>query len=57
MNGLETGVTIASGTFTVVNDTSVTATLNIDPTAAAAVLPIGVATPSGNSNTVNFTVN
>jgi hypothetical protein len=57
LNGLETGVTIASGTFTVVNDTTVTATLNIDPTAAAAVLPIGVATPSGNSNTVNFTVN
>jgi len=50
-----TGITVTG--FTVGSDSSVSATLNIIPTAAAATLNIGVATPSGNSNTVSFTVN
>jgi hypothetical protein len=56
VNGaLETGVTVTA--FTPVSDTQVNATLSIAPTAAAATLPIGLVTPNGNSNSVNFTVN
>ena len=50
-----TGVTVTG--FTVGSDNSVSATLNIAPTAAAGTLKIGVATPGGNSNTVVFTIN
>jgi len=49
-----TGITVTGFTA---GATSVSATLNIDPTAAAGTLNIGVTTPSGNSNTVAFTVN
>jgi hypothetical protein len=54
---LETGVTVVPGSFSVTNDTQAQAQLSIAPTAAAATLNIGVATPNGNSNTVGFTVN
>jgi hypothetical protein len=50
-----TGVTVTG--FTAGSDTAVSATLNIDPTAAAGTLQIGVATPAGSSNTVPFTIN
>jgi hypothetical protein len=50
-----TGVTVSG--FTVGSDNTVSATLTIAPTAAAATLQIGVAIPSGNSNTVAFTIN
>jgi hypothetical protein len=49
-----TGVTVTGFSA---SDTAVSATLNIDPTAAAGTYQIGVAIPSGNSNTVAFTIN
>ena len=50
------GVTV-TGFGVSADGTTVTATLNIIPTATAGILNIAVVTPSGNSNTVPFTVN
>jgi hypothetical protein len=57
LTGLGAGVTLASGTFHVVNATTVTATLNVASTATLGAHNIGVATTIGNTNTVTFTVN
>ena len=57
LNGLGGGVSLAAGTFTVVNSTTITATLNITSGATVTIRNIGVATPIGNTNTVPFTVN
>jgi hypothetical protein len=54
LNGLGTGVTASN--FTVVNDTTITATLNIAANAPVGVRNIGVVTPNGNTNTEPFTV-
>ena len=45
LTGLGDGVTAAAGTFTVVNSTTITVTLNL------------VATPIGTTSTLPFTVN
>jgi len=57
LTGLGTGVTVATGTFTVVNSTTITATLNIASTATTGIRNIGVTTPIGTTNTMAFTVN
>jgi hypothetical protein len=55
--GLGTGVTVATGSFVVVNSTTITATLNIASTAPAGVRNIAVTTASnGTSTSVPFTV-
>ena len=51
-----TGVTVAAGSFTVVNDTTITATLNITSTATLSARTIGVALGAVTTNTVTFTV-
>ena len=56
LNGLGGGVTVASGTFSVVNSTTITATLNISATATLATRNLSVTTPGGTSNAVAFTV-
>jgi hypothetical protein len=58
LTGLGGGVTLAAGSFHVVNPTTVTATLNVSSTATIGAHNIGVATSTmGNSNTLPFTVN
>jgi IPT/TIG domain len=50
------GVSVAAGTFNVVNSTTINATLNITAGAAVGGHNISVTTPIGTSNTVTFTV-
>ena len=50
-------MTLAPGTFTVVNSTTITATLNVSSTATTGIRNIGVTTPIGTTNTLPFTVN
>jgi hypothetical protein len=57
LTGLGGGVTAAAGTFTVVNSTTITVTLNITSTATLGIRNIGVTTPIGTTNTLPFTVN
>jgi len=57
LTGLGGGVTLAPGTFTVVNSTTINATLNVLSTATPGIRNIGVTTPIGPSNTLPFTVN
>jgi hypothetical protein len=58
LTGLGAGVTLAPGTFTVVNSTTIAATLNVSTTATVAAHNIGVAdATNGNSNLLPFTVN
>jgi hypothetical protein len=57
LTGLGAGVTLAPGTFTVVNSTTITATLNVSSTATTGIRNIGVTTPIGTTNTLPFTVN
>jgi hypothetical protein len=57
LTGLGGGVTLATGTFTVVNSTTITATLNVASTATIGIHNIGVTTPIGTTNTLPFTVN
>jgi hypothetical protein len=57
LTGLGGGVTLATGTFTVVNSTTINATLNVSSTATTGIRNIGVTTPIGNTNTLAFTVN
>jgi hypothetical protein len=57
LTGLSGGVTAASGTFTVVNSTTITVTLNITSTATTGIRNFGVTTPIGTTNTLPFTVN
>jgi len=56
LTGLNNGLSLASGTFQVVNATTIKATINISGSAATTLRSIGVATPIGNTNTVGFTV-
>jgi hypothetical protein len=57
LTGLGAGVTAAAGTFTVVNSTTITVTLNVSSTATVGVHNIGVTTPIGTTNSLPFTVN
>jgi len=57
LTGTGGGVTVAAGTFTVVNSTTINVTLNVASTATLGVHNLGVASPNGNSNTLPFTVN
>jgi len=57
LTGLGGGVSLAPGTFTVVNSTTITATLNVASTATTGIRNIGVTTPIGTTNTLPFTVN
>jgi len=57
LTGLGGGVTLGPGTFTVVNSTTITATLNVASTATTGIRNIGVTTPIGTTNTLPFTVN
>jgi hypothetical protein len=57
LTGLGNGVSIVAGTFTVVNSTTVTATLSISSTATTGARNIAVTTGIGNTSTVAFTVN
>ncbi len=57
LTGLGGGVTLGLGTFTVVNSTTITATLNVASTATTGIRNIGVTTPIGTTNTLPFTVN
>ena len=57
LTGLGDGVTAAAGTFTVVNSTTITVTLNMPSTATPAILNIGVTTPIGTTTPLPFTVN
>ena len=56
LNGLGGGVSVATGTFNVVNSTTITATLNITSGAGLGNRNISVTTPIGTTNTVSFTV-
>jgi hypothetical protein len=57
LTGLGSGVTAAAGTFTVVNSSAITVTLNVSSTATIGFRNIGVTTPIGATNTLPFTVN
>ena len=57
LTGLSGGVTAAAGTFTVVNSTTITVTLNVSSTATTGIRNIGVNTPIGTTNTLPFTIN
>jgi len=57
LTGLGAGITAAAGTFTVVNSTTITVTLNVSSTATVGVHNIGVTTPIGTTNSLPFTVN
>jgi hypothetical protein len=57
LTGLSGGVSVATGTFAVVNSTTITVTLNITSTATTGIRNIGVTTPIGTTNTLPFTVN
>ena len=56
LTNMNNGLSLAAGTFHVVNSTTVTATINISASAAATQRTIAVATSIGNTNTVAFTV-
>jgi IPT/TIG domain len=56
LTGLVNGVSLAAGTFHAVNSTTITATLTISASATVGARSIGAVTPSGNTNTVSFTV-
>jgi len=57
LGGGGSGVTVAPGTFTVVNSTTITVTLNVSSTVTTGIRNIGVTTPIGTTNTLPFTIN
>jgi IPT/TIG domain len=57
LTGLGGGVSVAAGTFTVVNSDTITVTLNVSSTATVGIRNIGVTTPIGTTNTLPFTIN
>jgi hypothetical protein len=56
LNGLGGGVSLVAGSLTVVNSTTVTASLAISTTATVSIRNIGLTTAIGNTNTIPFTV-
>jgi hypothetical protein len=56
VSGLGAGVSLVAGSLTVVNSTTVTASLAISTTATVSIRNIGLTTPIGTTNTIPFTV-
>jgi hypothetical protein len=56
LTGLGNGVAVVNGTFHVVNDSTITANLNIQPSATTGVRNVAAVIPFGNSTTVDFTI-
>jgi hypothetical protein len=50
------GITVVTGSFTVVSASEVRVLVNISPTATLGFVNIGLVTPIGNTNTVPFTI-